>query len=75
MLLAFEKAGDALISEHALEGARIEDVRALTGQPPTNPMHDSYPVSEAQAPWLEARTGHNWISFVMSTLSRAYSTN
>jgi hypothetical protein len=58
VLLAFEKAGDALISEHALEGARIEDVRALTGQPPTNPMHDSYPVSEAQAPWLEARTGH-----------------
>jgi len=26
VLLAFEKAGDALISEHALEGARIEDV-------------------------------------------------
>ena len=57
VLRAFEKTGDELISEHTLEGVHIDEIRSLTGQPDSNPMYDVYPVSKAQASWVEAKTG------------------
>jgi len=57
VLLAFEKRGDELIEERTIEGLGVDDIRLLTGQPASDPMYDSYPVSEARGGSLEAATG------------------
>jgi len=59
VLLAFEKRGDELIEELTIEGLGEDDIRLLTGQPASDPMYNSYPVSEAQGGSLEAATGHS----------------
>ena len=49
----FDEATERLVEEHELAGVTVEKLREIFGQPESEPMVDSFRVSEAQAHALQ----------------------
>jgi hypothetical protein len=55
----YEKHGDRLITEHALQDVDVAELRRLWGRPDDDPMYDSYPVTPEIADELAQRVGES----------------